>query len=120
MFVHGDLEIHHPAQGVQVGAVYRQTQSLPQKVLGNVVGIVLERDDAVFAGLGGKADDLFDGLVGLLNALKENVTEPTDSVQDHGKRTGDQYRPKGAAEYNAGSRNLGDVPDLAAFEQQAA
>jgi hypothetical protein len=54
------LQLHHGADFLDIGAIDGQVQGLGQERIAGVLGFVLERDDAVLAGFGGKLDDLVD------------------------------------------------------------
>jgi len=70
--LHRDIQLHHLAKFLQIGAVHAQRNSLPQKWVGDVRQVRLQRNDAVLAGLGGVGDDLFNRLRGSLRMLEEN------------------------------------------------
>ena len=82
------------------------------------LGILLERDDARFARLGGVLDDLLDCTRRVQGFFEQDRLEGAESRHEVFRRVADHDCAEGSAEDDDGGRHLSDVLELAAFHQQ--
>ena len=118
-FMQINFKFHHRLEFFQVGTVDGEAESLLEKGIGDVLGVLIQRDDALLAGLGREDQYFVDDPCRAYGALEENLFQVAEGRQECARRRIDQHGAARSAEHDQGGRVLRNVLNAAFLKQQA-
>ena len=111
-----EVQLHHFSKLLRLGTVHGEHQGFFQEWVGDLLYFAVERHDAVFSRLVGKAHHLSDLRRGVCAFDEKYRAQPPKSLQDNGKRELQHDCPNCPAQHHDCRGGLHDLGDLPAFQ----